>query len=169
MNSSVRTLFIDSRDHVTTDFFTYTVKLDSSDATYNEIDSAVFPGGYRNVQAVRLRCFDFPKILNENYVVLDIEDFRDNLDSTNDISHQATSILHFERSTQQVGESKPNCEANMDITFNPPLPKLSQLRISFKTYNGEISNSDLGVPTLSKDNTKHNLTFEITSKYGYTY
>ena len=168
MNSSVRTLFIDSRNHVTTDFFTYTVKLESS-STDNGNGSTVFPGGYRNVQAVKLKCFDFPKILNENYVVLDIEDFRDNLDSTNEISHQATSILHFEKSSQQVGESKPNCEADMDISFNPPLPKLSQLRISFKSFNGEIISSDLGVTELNKDNTKHNLTFEIVCKNGYTY
>ena len=97
-----RLVFIDSRDIDNTylqsvqqtpstagnptyvDPFTYTIHIDSRDNNTKSI--GVDP--YNNVTKISLKAISFPKILNEQYVIMHIEEFDDSMDSTSSSCHR---------------------------------------------------------------------------------
>mgnify|MGYP001195414973 CR=1 FL=1 len=152
-NTTKRLLFIDSRDcnnsiNETSDHgfnpafpnpFNFNVKLESN--THKSI--GIEP--YRNIEKITLKHFGIPKIKKEHYVILDIPDFFDYLDSTdNKGSHRATTVLYYDTTLgddTNVGTIKQSHET-FEFEFNPKLNALNNLNISIRKHNGEAIKAD---------------------------
>jgi hypothetical protein len=104
-------------------------------------------GRYEQVLSARLKTLVFPKILNETYVVIDIAEFSDALDSTDNGSHRCFSVAFFDGVDNQLdppmqpGDRKPikssDCHPQVKV-FNPPLSTLSRLRVNFRKHGGQL-------------------------------
>ena len=100
---------------------------------------------YRNIEKITLKHFGIPKIKKEHYVILDIPDFFDYLDSTdNKGSHRATTVLYYDTTLgddTNVGTIKQSHET-FEFEFNPKLNALNNLNISIRKHNGEAIKAD---------------------------
>ena len=120
-----RYVFIDSRDvaRLDTNPFEYNVhfeevgsrKMRMNDKDGNpmraEEPSKHIPcGAFHNVVSAKLKNFCFPKMNNEEqYVIMEIDEFGDQLDSTdNNGSHRSTAVLYYDCNHMQSGSCKPN-------------------------------------------------------------
>ena len=100
-------ILIDSRDKdpmFEDSPFKYTIYFQEPSASFNRTGSAEHTtiknmgiSPFRNVTKVKLCAFSFPKILNEQYVVLDIPQFGDNLYSTNQNAHNSSCAVLFDQ------------------------------------------------------------------------
>lgn len=174
-NTTKRLLFIDSRDcnkneqissfnNSSDDVpnpFNFNVKLESSSSNVKSI--GIEP--YRNIEKITLKHFGIPKIKDEHYVILDIPDFFDYLDSTdNKGSHRATTILYYDNSNDSVGTIKQNHEI-FDFEFSPRLNAINNLNIKITKHGGEpITTADFDDDMSLDDINKIHTTFlfEIT-------
>jgi len=134
-----RLLFIDSRDCLEDvhNPFNFTIKLDKTIG----IDQ------YRNIEKIELKNYGIPKMSNkEHYVILDIPDFFDYLDSSDNASHRSSCILYYNDTSQSTGNVKQSYE-NHEFDFEPRLSALNNLKFKITKHGGnEISSSDfLGI------------------------
>ena len=173
-----RLVFIDSRDIDNTylqsvqqtpstagnpayvDPFTYTIHIDSRDNNTKSI--GVDP--YNNVTKISLKAISFPKILNEQYVIMHIEEFDDSMDSTSSSCHRKSMILFFDNKNMTPGEYKtmfPKVETGSEFIPKSKIRSLSKLRVSFKKYNGDI------IPSTDTNNENyHCFLLEVTEEYS---
>src|SRR5210317_843455 len=92
-----RRLFIDSRDASVYAPFDFTVKLDDD----------VSRGRYKNVESIELKAVTIPKIANEDYCVIDIEEMEDsNIDSSVPTLNNGFAVAYFDNSTLAAGDVK---------------------------------------------------------------
>ena len=97
---------------------------------------------YENVISVELKAVSFPKIDNEVYYILDIDEFSGRLDSTDNTgSHNSFAIIYYDNSGNNVGFIKPMKGKDFDEKthiFNPIEKRINYLNISFKKFGGNI-------------------------------
>jgi len=130
-------LFIDSRDtnaNLTT--FSFTVDLEAAGTPR-----------FERVEKVELKALAFPKT-SEPYVIMDIQQLNDDrLVSTNGTANRSFAVCYFDAGTVPfpVGEFAPMKGYDFyqkDIRFNPLLPTLNRLTVSFKHQDGSTVTTD---------------------------
>jgi hypothetical protein len=104
---------------------------------------------FENVVGVELKALSFPKIANENYVVLDSFELGDHIEATNGAAHRAYNIGFFDSDTLATGSVKTLKAKDMafdsEKVFNPPLAQLDRFSFTFKKYDGNVVTlSDVG-------------------------
>lgn len=127
-----RLLFIDSRDRINGNPFNFTIKLTET--------IGIEP--YKNIEKIVLKNVGIPKIKDEHYVILDIPDFFDYLDSTDNIgSHRSSCILYYNDTEQQIASVKQNQEDHI-FTFNPKLSAINNFNVKIHKYGGKSITKD---------------------------
>tara|TARA_B100001094_G_scaffold319286_1_gene363905 strand:+ start:5842 stop:6402 length:561 start_codon:yes stop_codon:yes gene_type:complete len=151
-NNKVTTIFVDSRDKdPSMNDFSYSI--------YFEHDSykSISISSIKKVSEITIKNVCFPKVMNEDYVILDISELQDNIISTdNSGSHRSTAITYFDSSTLAPGERKP-CYVccNSSAKLNPEID-LSKLTVKFMKHGG-----DLVQLTDTNNVSQHSFTLEI--------
>ena len=153
-------LFIDNRDRHEGTPFDFKVKFGSATATQPTISNSITP--YENIQSMELRGVAFPKIANEPYVILSIEELNDDmLDATCPAAHRAYAIIYFDTDALAPGVIKPLKGVDFYqklVKFKPPISRLNRLSIKFLKYDGSI------VTTTDTNNVNSaTLMFEVTT------
>jgi len=126
-----RRVLVDNRDRQlpdTSDPFTFVVSL--TDAGVER---------FENVVGVELKAVAFPTVADEMYVVMNVDELNDQLESTCAAAHRAYAVLYFDSDALATGSVKPIKAYDFyqkDAVFNPPLPVLDKLHVSFKKYDG---------------------------------
>lgn len=146
---------LDEKKHI---FF-----VDSRDVQnkYEDFSYAIeIPTPYKNVKSIELKGMSFPKIADENYVILEIDECKDRVESVDGGSANRTfAVCYFDK--LDTGEVRPTRGADFDrkfYTFNPPLNKLGRINIRFKKHGGNVvTTSDVN------GFINHTLLFEITT------
>lgn len=94
-----------------------------------------------------------PKINNEMYGIVDIEELNDSLlDGTNNATNRSFAVGFFDSSLLNPGDIKVIRDFySQKVVFNPPLQKLDRLTIKVLKQDGSIvTTADTGnVSTLS--------------------
>ena len=150
-------LFIDNRDADATSISPFDFKV------YLGSTGSSGLSGYENVISVELKGVSFPKIANERYVIISIDELNDNLlDSTSQAAHNSFAIVYFDSDALAPGTVKPFKGSDFymkQLLFKPPLAQLSKFTIKFLKHDGTVvtSSDTNGV-------THASLLFEITCK-----
>lgn len=131
-------LLVDSRDCVTNlSTFEFTVYLSDP---FRETSIGV--ARFERVKSVELKALSFPKIASEDYVIMDIQELNDDrLHSSNNAANRAFAVMYFDSSAMSNGEIKPMKGYDYyqkDISFNPVIPSLTKLTVSFKKRDGSV-------------------------------
>lgn len=132
-------LFIDNRDctDINTSPFSFKVYL-SDPFRENSIGVARF----ERVASVELKALAFPKIANEHFVVMNVDELNDDrLYSSNNAANRSFAVAYFDADNMTSGVIKPIKGFDFyqkDLTFNPPLSTLSALTVSFKKADGTV-------------------------------
>lgn len=160
---TVKRLFIDNRDRDTNFGSPFDFKI----VFGNDPDRSVGIAGYRNIVSAELKAIAFPKVANERYVIVSIEELKDNmLDSSTSAAQDAFAIVYFDSDTLATGAVKPLKGVDFyqkSIVFKSPLAKLDSLTIKFLKHDGSV------VTLADTNNVSHvSLLFEITAKANRT-
>ena len=131
-------LFVDSRDCVANlTSFSFTVYL--SDPFR---DTSIGVARFERVKSVELKALGFPKISSEEYVIMDIQELNDErLHSSNGPANRSFAVMYFDSDTLTAGAIKAMKGFDFyqkDISFNPIIPSLSKLTVSFRKRDGSI-------------------------------
>jgi hypothetical protein len=166
---STKTVFIDGRDGngSTFDYVVYfdapgtsVIKTPNGNAdgfvNDNDIPKHIGCGVFKNVVKVKLKSILFPKILNEEYVVLDIAELNENFYSSDNGCNMKAAMMYFDHSELPCGLIKANYNS-WDFNLTQSIT-LSKLHIKFKKYGG-----DLVTTNDTNNKTNHSLLLEITS------
>jgi len=145
-----RLLFIDSRDcnNINNDTHTFNqaypnpfhfnVKFESSRSSLEENSIGIEP--YRNIEKITLKHVGIPKIKDEHYVILDIPDLFDYIDSTDNAgSHRTTTVLYYDNSlndNSNVRNVKQTNE-NYEFEFSQRLNAINVMNINITKHGGE--------------------------------
>jgi hypothetical protein len=157
-------LFVDNRDrHPSSSASPFDFKI----VFGNDPAGSVGIAGYRNVVSVELKALAFPKVVNERYVIIRIDELTDNmLEASCSSAQDAFSIMYFDSDALATGAVKPLKGADFyqkTIVFRRPLAKLDSLSIRFLKYDGTI------VTLAETGNVSHvSMLFEITQKANRT-
>lgn len=136
-SKTTRRLLIDSRDAETYEPFRFTVYLNRDIAIQR----------YTDVSCVELKLASIPKVEDEQYVVLDIEELRDsNLDASNPTAHESFAVVYFDNSRLATGTYKPMDKFFSQKTyFTPPIGSIDRLTVSVRKPDGNlVSTSETG-------------------------
>lgn len=141
----LRRLFIDNRDRHESSASPFDFKLFLG----NDASRSIGISGYENVLSVELKALAFPKIANERYVILRIDELRDSyLDATCSPAQDAFAIIYFDSDALATGSIKPLKGVDFyqkQLVFRPPLSKLNSLSIKFVKHDGNVvTTSDTG-------------------------
>lgn len=133
-----RVLFIDSRDGYTPDGvhnpFNFTVYLE--DKSFHR---GVGIQPYRNIISMKLKQVGIPKMNNlEQYVVMDIPEISDYIDSTNEGTHRSSAVLYYDDNTNAADSVKAKQAEDITFTFSPAIQVLSQINIKLMKHNGDL-------------------------------
>ena len=97
---------------------------------------------FENVVSVELKAVAFPKIANENYVVIDSFELNDHIEATNAAAHRAYNIAYFDSDTLATGSVKTikakDMAFDVEKVFTPPLAQLDRFSFTFKKYGGAV-------------------------------
>ena len=156
----VRRLFIDNRDRYDA---THTSPFDFKIYLGNDPDRSVGISGYENVVSVELKAVSFPKIANERYVIMSVDELNDNmLEATNSGTHNAFAIIYFDSDVLATGAVRPFKGSDFyqkQLLFRPPLAKLNTLSFKFLKHPGNV------VTTSDTNNETHvSVVLEITTR-----
>lgn len=108
-------------------------------------------GRFENVVSVEMKSLVFPKIADEPYVVVDIEEFRTGIDTVNATdprNDDVFAVAYFDGVTAPSGASGGMPAGDLKairgvdfykkiVTFNPPLATLHKMNVNFKKYGGQ--------------------------------
>ena len=152
-------LFVDNRDAESTSVSPFNFKVYLG----NDPSRSTGLSGYENVVSVELKGVSFPKIANERYVILSIDELNDNLlDSTSQAAHNAFAIIYFDSDALPTGTVKPFKGTDFymkQLHFKPPLAQLNKFSIKFLKHDGSV------VTGADTNGVTHaSLLFEITCK-----
>lgn len=131
-------LFVDSRDCIQSlTSFAFTVYLSDP---FRDPSIGVAP--FDRVKSVELKGLAFPKT-SEDYVIMDIEELNDDtLLASNDAGNRSFAVIYFDTgSSSQLGEIRPIKGYDYyqkEIAFNPVLPSLTKLTVTFKNRDGSV-------------------------------
>lgn len=131
-------LFVDSRDCIANlNTFEFTVYLSDP---FRETSIGV--ARFERVKSVELKALAFPKITGEEYVIMDVQELNDErLHSSNNAANRAFAVMYFDANTLTAGDIKPMKGYDFyqkDISFNPVIPSLTKLTVSFKKRDGSV-------------------------------
>jgi hypothetical protein len=103
---------------------------------------------FERVHTVELKALAFPKI-SDDFVIMDVAEINDDrLHSPNQTANRSFAVVYFDSTATALGDIKPVKVYDFyqrDITFNPPIPKLTKLTVSFrKRDNAVITASEAG-------------------------
>ena len=116
---------------------------------------------YENVTSVELKGLAFPKVDNEPYVIMDIREFADNLDATNNAANRTFGVAYFDSELLTPGQIRPVKGYDFyqrEVKFNPPLAQLDRLTLRFLTHSGNV------VSLASTNNVSHvSMLLEVTT------
>lgn len=133
----VHTLVVDSRNHASGSPFKFTVDL-----------AATGVGRYEHVLAVELKSLLFPKIANEPYVVMHVDEFERTVASTDAGTHGAFAVVPFDRSAVATGDLcmiKAGDHYPKVKWFKPALSSLGRFTVRFARHGGQtVSAGDVG-------------------------
>ena len=99
---------------------------------------------FKNVTSVALKGVGFPKVMNEDYVLIDIEELNGGTSFVTSATNLGSGIfgsMYFDSSALNPGDVRPKfgTEVYSDpIPFQPALSQLSKLRIKFRKQSGAI-------------------------------
>jgi hypothetical protein len=167
-NEIKRTLFIDSRDMINSPGykspFDFIVRLEDRTTTQNDnvtVHQGIGIDPYKHISKMQLKMVGIPKMDNrEHYVILDIPEINDHLDSTDRGSHRASAIINYDSNSTDAGTVNPTFE-NFEFSFTAPMQVLSQMNIRLLKHGGDvISHADFGSIDINILHTT--LTFEVT-------
>jgi hypothetical protein len=156
----VRRLMIDARDRfdvANTSPFDFRIYLDNA---FRSNSTGV--SSYENVTSVELKALAIPKVADEPYVIVNIDECNDSvLDSTSNTANRAYAVAYFDSDTMTTGTIKPIKGQDFyykRAVLNPPLPRLDRMSIRFLKHDGTV------VTLSDTANSSHvSLLFEITS------
>jgi hypothetical protein len=110
------------------------------DFRVNAADTGV--SRFENVVSVELKALSFPKIANENYVILDSFELGDHIEATNSGAHRSYNIGYFDNDTLATGSVKTLKSKDMafdnEKVFNPPIAQLDRFSFTFKKHGGNV-------------------------------
>lgn len=129
----------------------------------NDPGRSVGISGYENVVSVELKAVAMPKVANEPYIILSIDELNDSmLDSTSRTAHNAFAVLYFDSDFMATGSVKPLKGTDFYqkiLAYNPPIAKLKSMHVRFLKYDGNVvTTSD------TNGNANVSLMFEVTSR-----
>lgn len=134
-------LFIDARDFEHEISSKNKMEMTVNFSTSNT-NSSLNIGPYNEVVQVELLGLCFPKVANENYVIIDIPELHGVLHSSDNIgSHDKFAIVYFDNAQMSPGETKPmkgKDFAPKICRLNPPIKSLNKFTIKFLTHGGSI-------------------------------
>lgn len=130
-------LFVDSRDCVSNlTSFSFTVYLSDP---FRETSIGV--ARFERVKGVELKALAFPKT-TDDYVIMDIAELNDErLHSSNQTANRSFAVMYFDSSTMAVGDVKAMKGYDFyqkDIQFNPIIPSITKLTVSFRKPNNSV-------------------------------
>lgn len=163
--TTVRRLFVDSRDR-----YGYPAGSAYNFKVYlgNDPERSVGISGYENVTSVELKAVAFPKVANERYVIVSIDELNDDmLDATCSSAHNAFGIVYFDSDALAAGQVKPLKGVDFyqkQLLFRPPLAKLNSLSVKFLKHDGTA----VGAADTGGAEANVSLVLEITSKSNRT-
>lgn len=135
----VKKLFIDNRDRydaANTSPFAFSIYMG------NDPYRSVGTSGFENVQSVELKAIAFPKVANERYVVVRIDELKDTLLSAScQPAEHSFAVVYFDSDALGTGVVKPLKGIDFyqkQLVFKPPLAKLNSLNIRFLKHNGNV-------------------------------
>jgi hypothetical protein len=102
---------------------------------------------YTDIVCVELKLASIPKVQDEQYVVLDIEELRDsNLDASNPTAHESFAVVYFDNSGLAPGAYKPMDKFYSQKTyFSPPIASIDRLTVAVRKPDGSVvSTSETG-------------------------
>lgn len=167
-NEIKRLLFIDSRDLKNTSGykspFEFIVRLEDRTTTQNNnvtVHEGIGIEPYRHITKMELKSVGIPKMNNkESYVILDIPEVNDHIDSTDKGSHRSSAIINYDSNITDPGTVNPTFE-NYEFAFTAPLQVLSQMNIRILKHGGNpITHTDFA--GVDFDNLHVTMMFEIT-------
>ena len=168
-NSEIkRLIFIDSRDMKNTreykSPFDFVVKLEDRTTTQNNnvtVHEGIGIEPYKHISKMQLKMVGIPKMDNrEHYVILDIPEINDHLDSTDKGSHRTSAIINYDSNSTEPGTVNPTFE-NYEFAFSSPIQVLSQMNIRLLKHGGSpITSMDFG--NIDFDDMYTTLMFEVT-------
>lgn len=131
-------LFVDNADaaNLATSPFQFTVYL--ADPFRESIGTVPL----HRVESVELKALAFPKIANEHYVILQVDQLQDDkMMSTNDAADQSFAVMYFDTAGMTTGDIKPMKGTDFwlkDLVFNPVIPTLTTLNVTFRKPDGNV-------------------------------
>jgi len=129
------------------------------------IDFATMSGSYRNVTKIELLALSFPKIADEHYVIMSMDQCDDHVDSNNPQVHRKSCVVYFDNSTLSTGVIKtvyPIAGNGRVFMQSPPLAQLSKLKVSFT--KGTPDNNVITLLGDGLDN--HSFLIQLTTQDG---
>ena len=119
-------IMIDNRDFVSGNPFAFTVNFDD------------IHGRYMDVRSAELKAISFPKVANEMYVVMSIDEINGNMDCLNTRTDQAFAVVFFDCQSMPAGETKAYKGADFYSKRNmlSPSKNLDKMHITFSKYGG---------------------------------
>lgn len=132
-------IFIDNQDvtNIITSPFSFKVYISDP---FRDTSIGSFP--LQRVESVELKSLAFPKVADEDYIIVDIEQLADDrMISTNPTANRAFAVMYFDSSDLAPGIIKPMRGLDhwqKDLAFNPPLPVVNTLTIAFRKRNGSV-------------------------------
>lgn len=153
-------LFVDNRDR-----YGYPAGSDFNFQVYfgNDPSRSVGIEGWENVTSVELKAVAMPKVANERYVIMSVDELNDDMfEATSSVAHNAFAIVYFDSDNLATGAVKPLKGADFyqkQMVFKPPLAKLNSLSIKFLKHDGSVvTTAD------TAGETQVSILFEITTK-----
>lgn len=112
-----------------------------------------------NVTGISLRAVSCPKPLSESYIVLDIAQFTNQLQSTDSSNDQKFSVIYFDQfePSTEVKPVKSDLISCSSVAFDPPTT-LARLDVTLRTHGGSI------MTPVANGSTKVSLLLDVISQ-----
>lgn len=132
---NVRRLLVDNRDRTSGTEFDFQIRFGNA---YRA--NSVGVSEYSLVRSVEMKLAAIPKVSNEDYVIVDIQELSDsNLDASNNAGTRAFAVAFFDVSTLAAGTVKPSRDFySQKVTFDPPLSTLDRLSVRLLKRDGSV-------------------------------
>ena len=119
-------------------------KLHQMNDQNNTYSSSMNLAPYDHVTKVELLGISFPKIENEVYFILCIDELENNIDSSdNNGSRDSFAVIYYDNQSVSIGSVKPlkgKDFCSKVYEFKTYKDNFNKMRIKFKKYGGEIIN-----------------------------
>lgn len=149
------TLFVDSRDRDVTKFpnqNSYTIPL----------EKIMKSDKIRNVTKVELKSICYPKVANEDYVVMSLDCLNGRVQSAGS-AHNKFAICYFDRSNMDQGTSKAYFPSGCVRHFDNE--SISELKVQFTSHSGDLIRSKQ-ITCIAEDQEERNIDGIVEYSFG---